>query len=605
MPSTPRIATHAGSRAVPGGESETIIGNWIKRSGKRDKVLIATKVGEDMGEGRSLKKDYILRECETSLRRLQTDHIDLYQTHFDDEVTPVEETMQAYATLIKAGKVRAIGASNISPARLTASLAASKDLGLPRYESLQPLYNLSDRKEFETEFAPICREHKLGVINYYSLAAGFLTGKYRSAEEGAKHPGRGGRLKRYLDARGLGILKVLAEVAARHNALQAQIALAWLIARPIVTAPIVSATSLKQLGEIMKAPEIKLSPGDIAALDAAGSLSSNAEPHLPVRTLMGRMNARASIAGRKRPSAHPARSRRRGISNNEVRDVEELATPRTPVIYEVVRRLGEEEMARPLTSLWWSGVAAGLSISFSLLAQAILQAHLPDAPWRPLVTSFGYCIGFVMAVLSRQQLFTESTITAVLPLAKNFTFDNLGRTARLWAIVLAANLAGTLFAALFCAYSPVLTPELYGGMLTISQSLLDFSWCRHAVSRNRRRLPDGGHGLAYAGRRAVAVSGDCSHDLAHRRRRLHPRGRGQHGSLFAGVFRQLGVVANAGAVHGASADWQYDWRHGAVCADFLRPGYGRDLSRYLKQNLNLKHHFRSVSDLKYWVKKTY
>ena len=176
----------------PGGESETIIGNWVKRSGKRDKVLIATKVGEDMGEGRSLKKDYILRECEASLRRLQTDHIDLYQTHFDDEVTPVEETMQAYAVLIKAGKVRAIGASNISPARLKASLAASKQLGLPRYESLQPLYNLSDRKEFETEFAPICREQKLGVINYYSLAAGFLTGKYRSAEEGAKHPGRGG-----------------------------------------------------------------------------------------------------------------------------------------------------------------------------------------------------------------------------------------------------------------------------------------------------------------------------------------------------------------------------------------------------------------------------
>ena len=188
------------------------------------------------------------------------------------------------------------------------------------------------------------------------------------------------------------------------------------------------------------------------------------------------MSARASIAGRKRPSAHPARRRRRGISDDEVRDVEELASPRTPVIYEVVRRLGEEEMARPLTSLWWSGVAAGLSISFSLLAQAILQNLLPDAPWRPLVTSFGYCIGFVMAVLSRQQLFTESTITAVLPLAKTFTVDNLGRTARLWAIVFAANLAGTLFAALFCAYTPVLTPEVYGGMLSVSQGLLDFSW---------------------------------------------------------------------------------------------------------------------------------
>jgi len=255
----------------PGGESETIIGNWLRRSGKRNKVLIATKVGEDMGQGRSLKKDYILRECEASLRRLQADHIDLYQTHFDDEVTPPEETMQAYAQLIAAGKVRTIGASNITPARLRASLAASKQLGLPRYESLQPLYNLSDRREFETEFAPICRQEKLGVINYYSLAAGFLTGKYRSPEEGAKHPGRGGRLKRYLDARGMRILKAIDEVAARHHAVPAQIALAWLIAKPYITAPIVSATSLKQLGEILKAPEIKLTSEDIAALDAAGA----------------------------------------------------------------------------------------------------------------------------------------------------------------------------------------------------------------------------------------------------------------------------------------------------------------------------------------------
>ena len=255
----------------PGGESETIIGNWLKRSGKRDKVLIATKVGEDMGEGRSLKKDYILRECVASLRRLQTDYIDLYQTHFDDEVTPPEETMQAYAALIAAGKVRAIGASNMTAARLKASLAASKKLGLPRYECLQPLYNLSDRREFETEFEPICRQEKLGVINYYSLAAGFLTGKYRSPEEGAKHPGRGGRLKRYLDARGMGILRALDTVAARHNALPAQIAIAWLIAKPIITAPIASATSLKQLDEILKAPQIKLSREEIALLDAAGA----------------------------------------------------------------------------------------------------------------------------------------------------------------------------------------------------------------------------------------------------------------------------------------------------------------------------------------------
>ncbi|HMF25151.1 MAG TPA: aldo/keto reductase [Pseudolabrys sp.] len=253
----------------PGGESETIIGNWLKKSGKRNKVLVATKVGEDMGEGRSLKRDYILRECEASLRRLQTDHIDLYQTHFDDEVTPPEETMQAYAELIAAGKVRAIGASNMSPARLKASLVASEKLGLPRYESLQPLYNLSDRKEFETEFLPICQQEKLGVINYYSLAAGFLTGKYRSPEEGAKHPARGGRLKRYLDARGLRILKGIDTVARRHNAVPAQIALAWLVAKPYITAPIVSVTSLKQLGEILKTPEIKLSAQDVAILDAA------------------------------------------------------------------------------------------------------------------------------------------------------------------------------------------------------------------------------------------------------------------------------------------------------------------------------------------------
>jgi aryl-alcohol dehydrogenase-like predicted oxidoreductase len=255
----------------PGGESETIIGNWLKRSGKRDKVLIATKVGEDMGEGRCLKKDYILRECEASLRRLQVDHIDLYQTHFDDEVTAPEETMQAYAQLIAAGKVRTIGASNMTPARLNASLAASKRLGLPRYESLQPLYNLSDRREFETKFELVCRQEKLGVINYYSLAAGFLTGKYRSPEEGGRHPGRGGRLKRYLDARGMGILRALDEVAARHGALPAQIALAWLIAKPIITAPIVSTTSLKQLGEILKAPQIRLSGEDVAVLDAAGA----------------------------------------------------------------------------------------------------------------------------------------------------------------------------------------------------------------------------------------------------------------------------------------------------------------------------------------------
>src|SRR4029453_579781 len=254
-----------------GGESETIIGSWLKHSNKRDRVLIATKVGEDMGEGRSLKRDYILRECEASLRRLQVDHIDLYQTHFDDEVTEPEETMQAYAQLIAAGKVRVIGASNMTPARLKASLETSRKLGLPRYESLQPLYNLSDRKEFETQFEPICRQEKLGVINYYSLAAGFSTGKYLSLEEGARHPGRAGRLKRYLDGRGMSILLALDKVAARQGAVPARIALAWLIAKPAITAPIVSATSRKQLAEILKAPAIGLSSEDIADLYAAGA----------------------------------------------------------------------------------------------------------------------------------------------------------------------------------------------------------------------------------------------------------------------------------------------------------------------------------------------
>jgi formate-nitrite transporter family protein len=188
------------------------------------------------------------------------------------------------------------------------------------------------------------------------------------------------------------------------------------------------------------------------------------------------MSAQASVA--RKNHQKPARSdgRRRGISADEVEDVEELATPRTPVIYEVVRRLGDEEMQRPLTSLWWSGVAAGLSISFSLLAQAILLTHLPDAEWRPLLTSFGYCVGFIMAVMSRQQLFTESTITAVLPVVAEFTWRNIGRMARLWAIVLAANLAGTLFAALFCTYTPVLPAQLYDGMVTVSRDLLGFSW---------------------------------------------------------------------------------------------------------------------------------
>lgn len=260
------------SRWVPGhqgGESETVIGNWLKRGGNRDRVVLATKIGENMGEGRSLKKDYILRAAEACLKRLQTDRIDLLQTHFDDDVTPVEETLAAYGQLIAQGKVRAIGASNVSPARLKASLEASQRLGLPRYESLQPHYNLAERKTFERDYEPLCLSERIGVISYFSLAAGFLTGKYRTPEDAAKNAARGGRVKPYLDTRGLGILEALDAVAARHTATPAQVSLAWLIARPSVTAPIVSATSLAQLGEILKAAELRLGADDIAVLDKA------------------------------------------------------------------------------------------------------------------------------------------------------------------------------------------------------------------------------------------------------------------------------------------------------------------------------------------------
>ncbi|HVV62745.1 MAG TPA: aldo/keto reductase [Pseudolabrys sp.] len=260
------------SRWVPGhkgGESETVIGNWLKKSGKRSKVVIATKVGSDMGRGKTVRKDAILREAEASLKRLQVDCIDLYQTHFDDEVTPVEETLSAYAQLVEQGKVRVVGASNISPARLKQSLEASRKLGIPRYESLQPNYNLADRRKFESEYEPICREHKLGVITYYSLAGGFLTGKYRSKADAEKSESRGDKVKGYFDARGLRILTALDAVSKRHNATPAQVSLAWLIARPGITAPIASATNRKQLDDIMQAPRLKLSTDDIAALDKA------------------------------------------------------------------------------------------------------------------------------------------------------------------------------------------------------------------------------------------------------------------------------------------------------------------------------------------------
>jgi aryl-alcohol dehydrogenase-like predicted oxidoreductase len=261
------------SRWAPGhrgGESETIIGKWLKTSRKRDKVVIATKVGADMGDGRNLRKDYILRAAEDSLKRLQIDTIDLYQTHWDDDVTPVEETLSAYAQLVKEGKVRFIGASNLTPARLRDSLAASKKLGLPRYETLQPLYNLYDRLNFEADYAAICKAEGISVIPYYALAAGFLTGKYRAVADAEKNAARGGGIKQYINERGFRILKALDAVAARQAATPAQVSLAWLISRPDVT-PIASATSLTQLTDILKAPRLALSAEDIAELDKASA----------------------------------------------------------------------------------------------------------------------------------------------------------------------------------------------------------------------------------------------------------------------------------------------------------------------------------------------
>ena len=253
-----------------GGESEAIIGKWMKLRGNRDKIIVATKVGSDMGQGKNITKKYILTAVEDSLKRLRTDYIDLYQTHFDDDITPVEETLEAYAELIRAGKIRVIGASNLSPARLKASLEASVNHGYPRYESFQPHYNLVERKIFEKEFEPICVEHGLGVINYWALAAGFLTGKYRTEADLSKSP-RGAGVKKYLNARGLGILKALDEVSERYHSTPASVAIAWLIARPSVTAPIASATSIGQLDSLIAATKLELDAEAIRRLDEASA----------------------------------------------------------------------------------------------------------------------------------------------------------------------------------------------------------------------------------------------------------------------------------------------------------------------------------------------
>ena len=252
-----------------GGESETIIGKWLKRSGKRTKVVIATKVGKEMGPNRKgLSKAYIKQAVEDSLRRLQTDYIDLYQSHADDPETPLEETLEAYDQLIKQGKVRAIGASNYSAARLAQSLDVSEKTGYPRYESLQPLFNLYDRVDYENVLEPLCRERGLGVISYFSLASGFLTGKYRS-EDDLSNRARSDFVKKCLNARGLAIIDALDKVAQEHNMTPAQVALSWLIAHPSITAPIASATNLKQLNELIQATTIELNPSAMDLLNQA------------------------------------------------------------------------------------------------------------------------------------------------------------------------------------------------------------------------------------------------------------------------------------------------------------------------------------------------
>lgn len=261
------------SRWAPGnqgGESETIIGNWLKQSGKRDKIVLATKVGMDMGEGKTgLAPAYIRQSVEDSLRRLQTDYIDLYQAHRDDSDTPLQDTLQTFDALIKEGKVRAIGASNYSASRLDEALKVSKDNGLARYETLQPEYNLYDREGYESGLEKVAQNHGLGVINYYSLASGFLSGKYRKPEDASKSQRGDGVVQKYLNPRGLNILAALDKVAAAHNATPTQVTLAWEMARPGITAPIVSVTSLAQLDELTKAVTLKLSDADIRELSEA------------------------------------------------------------------------------------------------------------------------------------------------------------------------------------------------------------------------------------------------------------------------------------------------------------------------------------------------
>jgi aryl-alcohol dehydrogenase-like predicted oxidoreductase len=245
------------------------MGNWLKRRGRRDDVIVMTKVGMQMTpEKTGLKAAYIKQAVEDSLRRLQTDYIDLYQAHRDDDKVPLEETLEAFTQLVKQGKVRALGASNYSGARLEQALEVSQKAGLPAYQSLQPHYNLYERAGYEADQEKVCLRHGIGVITYFSLASGFLTGKYRSEADFGKSP-RGRRMASYLNDRGKRILAALDEVAKATSATPAQVALAWLIARPSVTAPIASATSVAQLNDIIGATRVKLDAAAVAKLDEA------------------------------------------------------------------------------------------------------------------------------------------------------------------------------------------------------------------------------------------------------------------------------------------------------------------------------------------------
>lgn len=253
-----------------GGESETILGKWLKNSGKRKDIVLATKVGAELGPSqKGLSKEYIRKAVEASLQRLQTDYIDLYQSHYDDQSLPVTEPLEVYSQLIAEGKVRFAGASNFSPERLQEALEAS-DKGLPRYESLQPLYNLVERGTFEKEFEPLTTKYDLGVISYYSLASGFLTGKYRTEADLNKSP-RGGGVKKYLNEGGLNVLSALDQLAEKYQATPAQISLAWLTAQKAVTSAIVSATSTGQLEDIARSVSLELDETDLSLLNEASA----------------------------------------------------------------------------------------------------------------------------------------------------------------------------------------------------------------------------------------------------------------------------------------------------------------------------------------------